>query len=443
MPNWQGIPHDQKAVDILVLGGGAAGVCAAIAAARSGRRVLLVEGQGCLGGSRTATGVDTFYGFYTPKEQRRIVGGIPWEIAQELTARGAAFERPNTYGAGTGITYDVEQLKLLYESLVLEAGAELLFHTYASLVQTEQGRVTGIVLANKLGLTEVSAQVYIDATGDADIAARAGAPFEKNAAHELQSLSTIFFMGGVDTATAKTISHARLAERMREANQSGRYTLPREEGSWHITPHPGVIQANMVRVSGVDATDPYALTLAEVEGRRQTQQYVRFLRDCVPGFEAAYLLSTSSHIGVRETRRILGHYVLTEEDVVKGAKFDDAIACCGAPIEDHGAGKDTRWVYVQGDGSYQIPYRCLLPQGVSNLIVAGRSLSATHGAQASARNSAQCMAMGQAAGVAAALCVEQALPAATAPLQELQRRLLAQGVILSASVGASSQIIPN
>ncbi|MFC4776276.1 FAD-dependent oxidoreductase [Paenibacillus sp. GCM10023252] len=420
----------RKTVDVLVLGGGAAGVCAAISAARSGLSVLLVESQGCLGGSRTATGVDTFYGFYTPKEQQRIVGGIPWEIASQLTEANAAFERKNTYGAGTGITYDVERLKMVYEQAVLESGAELLFHTYASEVHVTEGTITGVLLANKRGLTEVSAKVYVDTTGDGDIAARSGALFEQSETKDLQSLSTIFFMGGVDTAAAKRVSHADMAAMMKEANASGKYVLPREEGSWHITPNPGVIQANMVRVSGVDATDPYALTLAEVEGRKQTQQYVAFLKECVAGFEHAFLMSTSHYIGVRETRRIIGEYMLTEEDVVAGRRFEDGIACCGAPVEDHGAGKDTRWVYVKDDGYYHIPYRSLVPQGVGNLLVAGRCLSATHGAQASARNSAQCMAMGQAAGTAAALSIEGRTMVRSVDAELLRDRLVSQGAIL-------------
>ncbi|WNR42801.1 FAD-dependent oxidoreductase [Paenibacillus roseipurpureus] len=422
--------YTQKKVDVLVLGGGAAGVCAAISAARAGKKVLLVESQGCLGGSRTATGVDTFYGFYTPKGQQRIVGGIPWEIAQLLTEANAAFERKNTYGAGTGITYDVEILKVIYEQSVLDSGAELLYHTYASRVHVSDGYITGVVLANKQGLTEVSANIYIDTTGDGDIAARSGAPFEKSDAAELQSLSTIFFMANVDISAAKSVSHDELAARMRKANQSGHYSLPREEGSWHITPHAGVIQANMVRVSGVDATDPYALTLAEVEGRRQTRQYVRFLKEYVAGFEDAFLVGTSHHIGIRETRRIQGEYMLTEEDVVIGRKFEDGIACCGAPVEDHGAGKDTRWVYVKDDGYYHIPYRCLVPKEIQNLLVAGRCLSATHSAQASARNSAQCMAMGQAAGTAAVISLEQHVPVSSIPIPLLLERLRSQDVVI-------------
>jgi hypothetical protein len=417
--------------DVLVLGGGAAGVCAAIAAARQGMEVILIESQGCLGGSRTATGVDTFYGFYTPGEQsKRIVGGIPWEFVMQLTEEEACFERPNTYGAGTGVTYDVEKLKITYEQTVINAGIKLLFHTYASQVNVEDGQIKGIVVANKSGLTEINAKYYVDTTGDGDIAARAGAPFEKSNVEELQSLTTIFFMANVDIDKAKSVKHSELVEKMKEANRSGNYKLPREDGSWHITPNPGVIQTNMVRVPGVDATDPFALTLAEIEGRKQSQEYARFLKDNISGFEDAFLVATSQHIGVRETRRIIGDYVLTEENVIQGTKFEDAIACCGAPVEDHQPGSGTRWAYVQGDGVYHIPYRSLLPKDINNLIVAGRCLSATHGAQASARNSAQCMAMGQAAGTAAAICWKENTSFRAIDVKKLQDNLVDQGVII-------------
>jgi hypothetical protein len=417
--------------DVLVAGGGPAGVIASIAAARTGHRVILIESQGCLGGSRTATGVDTFYGFYTPGEHaRKIVGGIPWDVVERLSTAGASFERPNTYGAGTGVTYDVEKLKILYEQMALEAGVQLLYHTYASQVESQSGLVTGVVIANKSGISRVAAKYYIDTTGDGDLAARAGAEFEKSGPDQIQSLTTIFFMANVNTELAKSVKHDQLVALMKEANKSGDYHLPREDGSWHITPNTGVIQANMVRVPGVDATDPFALTLAEIEGRKQTQEYVRFLKDNVPGFEHAFLINTSQYIGVRETRRIIGDYILTEDDVVTGRKFSDVIACSAAPVEDHLPGSGTRWVYVQGDGVYNIPFRSLLPKGLDNLIVAGRCLSATHGAQASARNSAQCMAMGHAAGVAAGLCVETQGTFRTLDIMLLQRRLREQRAIL-------------
>ncbi|MGD8822428.1 MAG: FAD-dependent oxidoreductase, partial [Anaerolineales bacterium] len=344
----------------------------------------------------------------------------------------AAFYRPNTFGAGTGVTYDIEALKMLLEEMVLESGAKLLYHSFVPDIVFHQGEIKSVLLSNKAGLRRIDANYFIDGTGDADIAARAGAPFELagTEGRVVQSLSTIFYMGNVDNERAFSLSQEERTRIMAEAEESGEYRLTRIGGSIHPTPHPGFIHANLTRVPNVDATDPFALTQAEIEGRRQANEYARFLINEHPGFENAFLAMTASHIGVRETRRILGEYVLTGEDVVSGAKFDDAVACCSAPIEDHHAGTDVRWKYVQGDGYYHIPYRSLLPQKVDNLLVAGRCLSATHEAQASARNSAQCMVMGEAAGLAAVLANQaQVRPADISPSQ-LKSVLLDQGFVL-------------
>jgi hypothetical protein len=195
------------------------------------------------------------------------------------------------------------------------------------------------------------------------------------------------------------------------------------EGSFHATPFPGLIEANMTRVANVDATDVLALSAAETAGRRQVREYVRFLKDKIPGFESAYLVKTGAHIGVRETRRIIGDYVLQKEDVLEARRFEDAIARCGMPIEDHHAASDTRWVYVKDFGYYDIPYRCLIPRGLNNVLVAGRCLSATHDAHASARSAGPAMAMGQAAGIAAAMAVAQNKTIRDIDVAELQSAL--------------------
>jgi hypothetical protein len=195
----------------------------------------------------------------------------------------------------------------------------------------------------------------------------------------------------------------------------------------------------MTRIPNVDATDPEQLTRAEVEGRRQVQEYARFLRDRVPGFEASVVVATSPAIGVRESRRVHGDYRLTREDVLAGRRFDDEIALCGAPIEDHHAGGDTEWQYVARGGVYGIPYRSLLPAGVDGLLVAGRCFSATHDAHASARSMATCMAMGQAAGTAAALAVARATTPRALGADAVRERLLADGALLEpleSAVGA-------
>jgi 2-polyprenyl-6-methoxyphenol hydroxylase-like FAD-dependent oxidoreductase len=419
--------------DILVVGGGAAGTLAAIAAARRGHKVLLIEAQGCLGGSRTMMGVDTFNGFFSPGERTcQVVGGISYEVVQRLAARKAAFVRENTFGSGPVVTYEMEQLKIIYEEMVLEAGADLLFHTSVPQAAADGDRVGQVTICNKAGLGEVRARIVIDATGDMDVAASAGEDFELAGAdgRPVQSLTTVFYMADVDNARAFTLSQEERTRIMQEAGASGRYNLTRIGGSIHATPHPGYVHANLTRVPNVDATNPAALTRAEIEGRRQVQEYARFLQDEYPGFERAYLAWTAPTIGVRETRRLKGRYVLTGEDVRQGAKFEDAVACCAAPSEDHHAGTDVRWEFLEAGAYYQIPYRSLLPLRLTNLIVAGRCLSATHEAQASARNSAQCMAMGEAAGTAAALALSTAVSLGQHDPRELQRELRAQHVIL-------------
>jgi hypothetical protein len=222
----------------------------------------------------------------------------------------------------------------------------------------------------------------------------------------VQSLSTVFRIGNVDVARAEELPKQELWSLMREARDSGRYELTRIEGSVHRTPHDGVMMALMTRVRKVDATDADQLSSAEREGRRQAHEYFRFLRECIPGYERAALLSTSPAIGVRESRRIIGEHVLTADEILAAARFDDQIAQCGAPIEEHHAGEDTRWVYLEDGATYGIPFRALQPRGLDNVLVAGRCFSATHDAHASARSMGTCMAIGQAAGTAAALSGE-------------------------------------
>jgi 2-polyprenyl-6-methoxyphenol hydroxylase-like FAD-dependent oxidoreductase len=417
------------ACDVLVVGGGSAGCSAAVAAADEGARVLLVERYGFLGGTGAMV-LDTFYGFFTPGAvERKVVGGVPDRVIVGLERRGMVLKRPNTYGAGAGLTYDPDTLKLVWDELMAEAGVHVLHHVTFVDVLRDGPRVVGAVLATKAGLRAVRARAIVDASGDADVAARAGAPFEDAGADgTAQSLTTTFRMIDVDVAAARAFPKRELWARMDDAAQSGRYDLPRREGSAHVTPFPHVMHTNMTRVAGVDATDPDQLSRAEREGRAQAFEYARFLRDRVPGYERAHLSGLSVQIGVRETRRIRGAYWLTREDVLSAAKFPDAIARCGAPIEEHHAGDDTRWEYVPDGGTYDIPYRCLLPLEVEGLVVAGRCLSASHDAHASVRSIGQCMAMGQAAGVAAAIAKDGDLRGVD--VGDLRQRLVRLGALL-------------
>jgi FAD dependent oxidoreductase len=417
--------------DVLVVGSGSAGTTAAIVAAQAGASVTLIERYGFLGGTSTQV-LDTFYGFYTPgKEARKVVGGVPDQVVAELQKHGVMLIRPNTYGAGNGITYDPEILKIVWETLATHAGVKILLHTFVVDALLEDNRVCGVVAVGKGGFVTLRAKVVIDASGDADVAARSGVPLEgPNEGGPVQSLTTTFKLINVNVDRAKQVKKDELHQLMQAAIDSGDYRLPRKEGSVHITPLAGVMATNMTRVGDIDATDPMQLTSAEIEGRRQALEYFRFLRDKVPGYEQAALGGLSTQIGVRESRRIFGEYRLTRSDVINARKFDDAIAQCGAPIEEHHAGSDTRWEYLPDGETYDIPYRCLVPQKIDRLLVAGRCLSADHDAHASVRSMGQCMAMGQAAGVAAAIAVEKSIGPRDVPIGLLQDRLRSIGAVI-------------
>lgn len=402
--------------DVVVVGSGSAGATAAVAAARAGARTLVIEKLPFLGGTSTSV-LDTFYGFWTPGDDpRKIVSGVPDEVVAELNRLGPVLERPNTYGAGTGLTYVAEHLKVAWERLVLDSGAKMLLHAFVQDVEVHDGHVQALLVATKAGLRRVETQVVIDATGDADVCAFAGFGYEQ--AGELaaaQTLTTTFRMAGVDLERRRTITKDDLHSLMADAVESGTHDLPRREGSDHATPVRGVTATVMTRVEHVrrdgerviNATDPDVLTAAEVAGRRQALEYARFLTDRVPGYESASLIALSSQIGLRETRRVYGDVRLDRADVLGARQFDDQVALCGAPIEDHhgGKGTGTTWEYLPPGSAVGIPLRALVVRDSVNTLVAGRCFSATHDAHASVRSMAQCMAMGQAAGTAAALAV--------------------------------------
>ncbi|GAB5518529.1 MAG: FAD-dependent oxidoreductase [Rhodothermales bacterium] len=416
--------------DVLVVGSGSAGSVAALAAAETGAQTMLVERYGFMGGISTQV-LDTFYGFYTPgTPKRKVIGGLPDVVVGELMWRGVALIRPNTYGAGNGVTYDAEVLKMVWETLALERGVRLLYHTFVLDATTDGDRITGVIAANKQGLLHIRAKAVVDASGDADVAAAAGAPFEGPKDGPVQALTTTFRMINVDTDRARQVKKTKLHDLMADAIAQG-YNLPRKEGSVHITPFDGVMHTNMTRVGNIDGTDAHQLTAAEVEGRRQAAEYARFLVDFVPGYEQSVLADLSNQIGIRESRRLYGDYRLSRADVLQARTFDDAIAQCGAPIEEHHSGGDTRWEYVPEGQTYGLPLRCLLPQKVEGLLVAGRCLSADHDAHASARSMGQCMAMGQAAGTVAALAVAQNTLPREVRFTDVHDTLRATGAMLS------------
>jgi len=428
-------------LDVLVLGAGSAGCCAAIAAAdrgrRDGLRVGLVERYGFAGGVSTQT-LDTFYGFYTPGDQpRKVVGGLPDRVVDELACSGDMFLRANTYGAGTGVTYNPERLKLVWDQLLTDAGVRVWFHTMVVDVTTTPGGVaSGVVVFTKSGFYRIAARRLIDASGDADVCHYLGLDYEVAGRNEpAQTLTTTFRMCNVDLDRFESSGGKRmLAQRMEEAIERGRHPLPRKAGSAHPMVQPGCIATVAVRVADVDATDVDQLSAAEREGRRQAFVYEDFFRDMVPGYQSARIIGLSHQIGVRETRRVEGEYRLTREDCLEARQFEDAVLLCGAPIEDHRPAAlgepETHWEYVRDNLAYGVPYGTLVPRGRDEIWVSGRCFSATHDAHASCRSMGQTMSMGQAAGVAAARSLHDDCGARDVSVARLRDELREMGAVL-------------
>ena len=426
--------------DLIVMGAGSAGASAAIAAARSGSKVLVIDRLPFVGGTSTAV-LDTFYGFYTPGEKaKKIVGGIPDDVIDGLKSFGSMVERPNTYGAGTGVTYNPEHLKVVWESLLVKSGAKILLHALLQQVNVKDGRVKELTLATRAGLCSVTGDFFIDATGDADLSNYAGFGYEK--AGEIspaQTLTTTFKMVNVDLAERKKIKKEQLHDLMQDAADNG-YELPRREGSDHITPVANTTATVMTRLDSVRKAsngeiesvldDPFFLTDSEIAGRRQASEYARFLVDKVPGYKDSSLYGFSTLIGVRETRRVYGDYRVTKSDVLEAKQFDDQVALCGAPIEDHHSGDGTNWIYLPDGSAVGIPLRSLIVKDSINTMVIGRCFSASHDAHASIRSMAQCMAMGVAAGVAGSIALANKKEIREVTFSDIRTKIIETGAIL-------------
>lgn len=423
--------------DILVIGAGSAGCMAALAAAQNGNySVMLIERYAFPGGTSTQM-LDTFYGFFTPGvSPRKIVGGLPDKVVNELHKTGDIFLRPNTYGAGTGVNYNPERLKMVWDQLILQAGIQYLLHsTLVDVVPEEKEKSTCIVW-NKSGFFKVKAKRVIDASGDADYCALGGFAFELAGEKEpAQSMTTTFRMCNVDLQKfEKAGGNKMMKERMTEAFESHSYPLPRKEGSAHEMCQPGCISTVAVKVTDRSGLKADELTLAEIEGRKQSFEYERFFIDKIPGYEHSKIIGMSHQIGVRETRRVLGMHRLTKEECLSGNIPDSSVLLCGAPIEDHRKGKDgqdeTYWEYIPGSGVYGVPYETLVPVNSEHTWVVGRCFSATHDAHASCRSMAQTMSMGQAAGVAAVLSLENDCNAMQVNVTLLREQLVLLGQVL-------------
>ncbi|MCS7172312.1 MAG: FAD-dependent oxidoreductase [Armatimonadetes bacterium] len=426
--------------DVVVLGGGPAGIAAATAAGRCGCSVVLAERYGFLGGMGTAAGVTTFAGLHANVygEHRQVVHGVVDDLLARMERLGG-LNAPHLSLGGRIMAqaYDTAAYKVAADDLVLSAGVKLLFHTLGvGALMTHEREIAALLVETKSGRFAIRGRVFIDCSGDADLAAWAGVPYEKGDGRgKLLYPTTMFRINGVDPERAGR-AWELLPQIMEEAEREGR-RFPRRAPILRPQRNPLEWRANVTQIRlpdgrAVDGTDVEQLTYGEVEGRRQVWAFFEFLRERLPGFENAYIVDIAPQLGIRETRRIVGEYQLTEEDVVGCASFEDTIGVNGWPVEEHVQGDVViRWPPIPDcRGFHHLPYRILLPQKVDNLLVAGRCASMTHGGQSSARVSGPCFVMGQAAGTAAALALQLGIPVRHLPVARLQALLERDGVYL-------------
>ena len=419
-------------VDVLVAGGGPAGIAAAVAAARAGARTLLVEQFNSLGGVG-GPGLHNHISMINAHGSgMRVVGGLGYQLGNRIAAEGAGDK-------GNCFDYDPEALKVLLDRWMAEEGVDLLFHTFVSDALVEEGSLRGVIVQNKSGRQAILAKRVVDCTGDADVAAWAGVPCEKGRAGDerCQPVTMMFRMGGVDWPRVEAWRRGYQMQEFFEGLQArGEMELFQNQimGLWHNSVRPDQVGMNFTHITGVDSTSAADLTRATLEGRRQVHLSVEVFRRHVPGFENSYLIDTAATIGLRESRRIVGEYVLTDQDILAQRTFPDSIGYGSFFVDIHnldGPGMDRETYRPPTGFRYQIPYRCLVPLQVENLLVAGRCISVTHRALGSTRVMITCMVLGEAAGLAAAHSIRQAVPPRRLDADELRNALRAADCILN------------
>jgi hypothetical protein len=425
--------------EVAVLGGGPAGIAAAVAAARAGRRTLLIERYGFLGGMGTAAGVTNFCGLHANVhgEMHRLVQGI----ASELLARIDRLDGLNAphliLGKILAQAYDTPAYKIAADDLLAAHKVDILFHALgAGVVMHDEKRINALMVETKAGRQAVLAGVFIDCSGDGDLAAWAGAPYEvgDNAGSMLYP-SMMFRLNGIDPEKAGE-AWRTIPALMEKAEASGTHRFPRKAAI--VRPQRSSIEwrVNFTQLAREDGTainglEPDDLTRGEINGRRQAVQAFEFLRT-VPGFEKSYIVDLPPQLGIRETRRVVGGYMLSGEDVLGCASFADSIGVNGWPMESHVAG-DVIFKFPpipESRGFNELPYRMLVPVGIDNLLVAGRCASMTHEGQSAARVSGGCFVMGEAAGTAAALALDGNTIPRDIAVEKLQNQLKQQGAFL-------------
>ena len=395
----------KKKYDIIVVGGGFAGAAAAISAGRLGKSVLLIEKYNCMGGAACYDLVNPFMPYMTtdPESGERIdlSCGLFTEIVDRLRALGGARNEKRS------LPFNEEVLKYLLNTMALESGVELLYQTYVTDVRKDGEKIKAIKVSNVSGNSEIEADYFIDATGDANLALMAGCPYRigRESDSLCQPMTLCFRLAGVKGYDADL--KARINALYSEYQATGKIKNPRENVLIFRTLVEDILHFNATRVVKLDPTNAEDVTKAEIIAREQVFEMYNFLRENFEEFKDSTLISTGIQIGVRESRMIEGEYVLTKDDLLSCARFEDSIAVCNYDIDIHSPdGSGTSHYYFPKGEYYTIPYRCLVPKNTANLLVAGRCVSADHDAQASLRIMPTCATLGEAAGVAASLAVE-------------------------------------
>ncbi|WFU16581.1 FAD-dependent oxidoreductase [Bradyrhizobium sp. CB3481] len=425
--------------EVAVLGGGPAGIAAAVAAARAGRRTLLIERYGFLGGMGTAAGVTNFCGLHANVYggMHRVVQGI----ASDLLARIDRLDGLNAphliLGKIFAQAYDTAAYKIAADDLLAAHKVDILFHALgAGVVMDGARRIDALMVETKAGRQAIRAGIFIDCSGDGDLAAWAGAPFEVgDNAGGMMYPSMMFRLNGIDPEKAGE-AWRTIPALMEKAEAAGTHHFPRKTAI--VRPQRSQIEwrVNFTQLaredgSAVSGIDPDQMTRGEIDGRRQALAAFEFLRT-VPGFEKSYIIDLPPQLGIRETRRVIGGYMLSGEDVLGCASFEDSIGVNGWPMEQHVAG-DVVFKFPpipESRGFNELPYRMLVPEGIDNLLMAGRCASMTHEGQSAARVSGACFAMGEAAGLAASLALSGNTIPRDIAVEKLQQMLKQQGAFI-------------
>jgi hypothetical protein len=429
--------------DVVVVGGGPSGLMAATAAARSGRSTILLERYGFLGGAGTAGGLSTFCGLHAKVygEHRRVIRGLADELLDRLAKLDGLAPPHLTINDGiTAQAFDISSYKIAADELVVGSGARILFHALAvGVVMSDDDTIDAVLVESKSGRAAVRGRMFLDASGDGDLAAWCGVRYEKSA--PLLYPSLMFRINGVDAQSAGDAPWRTVERLMAGAERAGTHRFPRKKPIVRPQRNPLEWRANLTQLSNpdgspVDGTDVDQLTHGELAGRQQVLDAFAFIRDHTPGFDQSYIVDLAPQIGVRETRRIVGRYQLTEDDVLDCADFTDTIGVNGWPVEAHVPGTvEFRWPRGNNPrGFHQLPFRMIVPERVDNLYVIGRCASMTHGGQSSARVTGPCFAMGEAAGTAVDLALTAGVSAGAVDVAELQRRLELGGAYLGRDV---------